>query len=416
MPVPPSSPASDWPLIALFLLAIAAPGAWTAWSREPFDPAREFRKAAVAPALPRDARALAAYPKAAEDWFSDRFRGRSLLVRLHSLLKVLLFRVSPSDIVFLGPDDWIYLGRPALIDTARHAKPFTTEELERWRTLLERRRAWLAERGAQYLVCIAPEKSSIYPEHVPARYRPVRERSRYDEFVDYMRAHSQVDVLDLRTSLRALKRELEDGYRGDPHGQPHAYYPLGSHWNELGAQAAAHALLERLSVHEPGFVVPAREDYQFKREWDVGDNLASRFYLEDLPRFEQWGYNLLLKQRKPLRVRRFVGVPGTNLLFSTEGRTRERLVLFRDSFGTALYPFLLPHFETTAVIWRPDFAREFVERLEARFVVHEMAERELMQWNQRLEDELQGRLEPIERADIEKLQPIATSAVEGLSW
>ena len=115
---------------------------------------------------------LAEFPRAFDEFFTDRFRFRSLLIRAHNLTRVLGFGVSPIPQVVIGKRGWLFYGRENatrnVIDYYRSVVPFTPAELENWRKTLEARRDWLATRGIAYLVVMVPNKSTIYPEYLPA--------------------------------------------------------------------------------------------------------------------------------------------------------------------------------------------------------------------------------------------------------
>ena len=55
-----------------------------------------------------------------------------------------------------------------------------------WRTAIEGRRDWLAERGVRYVFGLAPNKPSIYPEMLPNHIRRRRGRTRMDRFKEYL--------------------------------------------------------------------------------------------------------------------------------------------------------------------------------------------------------------------------------------
>jgi len=61
-------------------------------------------------------------------------------------------------------------------------------------------------------------------------------------------------------------------------------------------------------------------------------------------------------------------IPGSHL---------PRAVVFRDSFSTALAPFLAEHFSRTVFLWQKDFVPEQVVEEGADVVIYEIAGRQL---------------------------------------
>src|SRR5678816_4905717 len=86
-------------------------------------------------------------------------------------------------------------------------------------------------------------RDRIYPELMPASLRRLHDSYRADQFLAYMRAHSAVEILDLRPAILAAK--------------PHEllYHHYDTHWNDRGAligyQQIAHALRQWFPSIEP---------------------------------------------------------------------------------------------------------------------------------------------------------------------
>src|SRR5471032_1208221 len=96
-----------------------------------------------------------------------------------------------------------------MIDDVMGNRPFRDSELEAWRDLLQGRHDWLAQRGIRYLFVIPPDKHTIYPEHLPDwLVTAARPPQRLDQFIQYMKAHSDVPVLDLRQTLLDAKKDV----------------------------------------------------------------------------------------------------------------------------------------------------------------------------------------------------------------
>ena len=163
-PAPATHPRRDLALVALFAFALVA------FAR--FDPLDghprhvENRPMTPWPALIWSPQIFARFDAA----FSDHFRGRNALIALQHELVVKGFSSSPGGNVILGRDDWLYFAGEdghAIDRFVRTTLPVTDEAIARTVTELERRRAWLAARGIAYVVTVAPDKPTIYPEHLP---------------------------------------------------------------------------------------------------------------------------------------------------------------------------------------------------------------------------------------------------------
>ena len=310
-----------------------------------------------------------AYLAGLEAWFNDHFGFRKRLIRLHHKWKRDIFKESSFSDVIVGRDGWLFYGGGRMIDNHRGTSLFTTNELRAWQELLESRRDWLAKRGIRYLFVVAPNKESIYPEQLPewlVTPGPIR---KLDQFTAHMRAHSTVEVLDLRPALIEAK------------GAGRAYLLTDSHWNALGAFAGYQAIMRAVGRQLPGVEpLPLESFEQTPGDGDGGD-LANML-----------GQERTMKERGIIRLvptppLQFVEVQDDNAidpkLFTRERRPRHtersgqrhRIVLFRDSFASALQKYLGFHFARALYIWQQHWNASAIERERPGIVVDEMLER-----------------------------------------
>jgi hypothetical protein len=135
---------------------------------------------------------------------------------------------------FAGTDGWTYLQD----DLSKACRPPASLEatLARWLGVVAAIRA----SGRRVVWLIAPEKSTIYPEHLGMRGvdRTCAQRGKASLW-SRLEAVQDADVVPLRVPLLAAKRR----------SRAPVYFPNNSHWNDLGAvrvleQVLAHASRE----------------------------------------------------------------------------------------------------------------------------------------------------------------------------
>ena len=230
--------ASDVLFAAAFAALLGAPLARRLATGED-DPsaAAERRQPAPYPELRLEEDALAQFPAAYERWLADSFNYRGTLIRWHNALKLLGLGVAPTPKVLVGRDGWLFLRGERALDCWRGIDPFTEEELETWRRVLEARRDWCAAREIEYRFFVPPNKHTVYPEQLPAWVTRVNSRTRLDQLVRHMRERSDLRVLDAREALAAAR------------GRGLLYYPHGTHWNDRGAYVGYRLLLELSLIH-----------------------------------------------------------------------------------------------------------------------------------------------------------------------
>ena len=309
--------------------------------------------------------------KGIEQYYNDRFAFRKLLIKGYNIAKVLWMGESPSPKVIVGKEGWLFLRTDEgyhEMDYYRSTAPFTPDQLANWQRTLEERNNRLAAQGIRYILVIAPNKTTIYPEFLPQSINRVRQESRLDQLIAHLRANSNVEILDLRDSLRTAK------------AQGLLYAPKDTHWNDLGAFVAYQEIIKRLAIWYPNLKASSRSDFELKVSYSNGD-LINMVGLSEIIKDEDW----TLIPRTPRLANRIDSrihvpdLPEYRQPFATEVKNSKlpRVVMFRDSFAERLAPFLSEHFQRIVYLWQ-DFDLEIVKKEHPDIVIHEMVERSLM--------------------------------------
>jgi hypothetical protein len=358
------SPWLDRLLVAIFLLAIGVPFVATAaGGGEEID--EEYRTAASMPAAPHDLTSLAAWPEAFTNYFADHFAFRSRLVRWQARLRVGILGASPTPNVLIGHNGWLFYGTDGAVEDFTGTRPFTTAELEAWRLTLQHTQDWLDRRGIAYAFVLAPDKHWVYPGRMPAGLNRHAGSARIDQLVDYLRLHSTVHVVDVREAMV----ESADDER--------LYHLTDTHWNDRGAFVAYQQLMKQIgsplalrphTLNEMEARVIPRSGFDLARMIGLGGVLVE----QDL-------------QLEPLGGRRSRVVeparPSRALMHPrvvTEGPAGSpRAVVFRDSFGSAMIPFLSEHFGRVVYIWQNNFDPALVTAERPAVVIQEWVARHL---------------------------------------
>jgi alginate O-acetyltransferase complex protein AlgJ len=359
---------SDTILVIVFLIAICLPAADVLLD---LDPTRLSEKRRLAPSPPvRLSRPLeVSYTAAFESWWNDNFGFRRSLVVGYSRA-LLALGVSPTPSVILGRSGWLFFAGDEALASYRAVQPFTEAELAAWQRRIEARRDWLAERGIHFLVVIAPNKETIYPEFMPVSLNRVRPVTRLDQLVTYMRAHSSVAMVDPRDALRSAKAE---GI---------VYLRTDTHWNDVGAWLLHREILMGLRQWYPQLEpIAAGAFVPFIRKGWSGD-LATMLGVDG--RLSEDKLELAPRNGRAARV----ADPGARpedsqrkLSAAERGEpSLPRAVMFHDSFGLSLQPFLAESFSRIVFSsgptnWRGNFDAALVERERPAVVIQEIAER-----------------------------------------
>lgn len=131
--------------------------------------------------------------------------------------------------VRVGCPDWLFLADELTIYAQREQNA-----LARAQNAVALSKA-LAQRGITLVVVVVPDKSRIEAAHLCGLNRPQRFAGRVDQWLAQLRV-AGVDVVDLQPVLQTLVDAGKD-----------AYLRTDTHWNEVGAAAAANAIVQRIS-------------------------------------------------------------------------------------------------------------------------------------------------------------------------
>lgn len=301
-----------------------------------------------------------------EDWLGDRFRFRKKLSSLHVWLERHL-GVEETKEAFIGREGWLfYRGNDSERLYTRELH-FSGKEKEAIMKLLAERRERLAQRGIPYFVFVPPDKSGVYGEYYRSDLLRRQEPDRIEDLVHYL--EEQQAPQRLRYLLPDLLPHKEEGL---------LYYKTDTHWNELGAYQGYLAMMEEMGLEVPAGLQPeavAREPYESARgdlfrmlslHDEVPPYLAS--YLQPVPR-GGWHFTYLTA---PLEDHvNEIGVEQKEWLnkgLHTERSGRPyRVLVFMDSFGLGLAPYLAETFGEVMFVWNHDMESEENRRLVETF-------------------------------------------------
>jgi alginate O-acetyltransferase complex protein AlgJ len=323
--------------------------------------ARERRASAAAPRPRIDD--LAAFHAQYQAWFGRSFGLRGRLLRLHAHTWYHAFGRAPGRRIMLGKDDWLFTTASNVIGDVRGVAPLSERELDNWRRTLEARRDWLESRGIHFVFAIVPSKSAVYPELLPERFDIVG-KSRRQSFLDYMREHSDVEVLDL------LPAVLEAKAQSSPNDN--AYFPLGTHWTPRGAYHGYRAIIDALGRDLPELQPWPLADFE-SIPITVHDDESDAVFLDDL--LTQSELRLEPKRGWLSTSRGEDDSKGMGLLYEQADQSLPRALFIRDSFGVALAPFLAQHFSRLQSLGTDSFPVWAVEELQPDVVIQVYVDR-----------------------------------------
>jgi alginate O-acetyltransferase complex protein AlgJ len=333
-------------------------------------PATEKRNLAKFPEWSLTWECLEEFPREFEAYYNDHFGFRQKLISMNNRVKVNWLKVSPSARVVVGKQGWLYYAGENSMDYYRAIGQLDPDQLETWRNILVAKRQWLANRRIAYAFMVAPSKESIYPEFIPDRIVKDDGPVIFDQLNDYLGKNTDFRIIDVR-------RTLIEGKKKSP-----VYHMADSHWTELGAYLAYARLIDSLGVPSLHLSPLSLDNFTLAEVKNSGGDLARMTAVA--PSAEET--ILALHARRPRNASQAdVGYPVQNMhvtAFENKQRPGPRAVMFCDSFGDELKPYLAEHFSRIVYVQGTSlqiaFDVKIIEKERPDIVIDEMAERKFI--------------------------------------
>lgn len=300
-------------------------------------------KLSVTPALhDKDGNWNDTFLKDTATWFSDHFFLRQELISLNNRISAILFQTSGEDSVILGKDGWLYFN--STLDDYTGQNPMSDKELSAASHNLEMMAAYCREQGKDFVFIIAPNKNSLYPQFMP----------------DYGIVSTEHDAQKLLSRLNNVP--LIDLFSAYANEDEILYFKTDSHWNSKGAALTADLINEAFGKDSNyfGSTYSCTDDY-------TGD-LYTMLYpalpgKESQPHYDsKLDFRYTSKSTQP-----------DSITLLTESDNSGSLLVYRDSFGNLLYPYLADSYGSV----RFSRSTSYDLTLDADHVVIELVERNL---------------------------------------
>ncbi|HQW05408.1 MAG: hypothetical protein IPH05_06120 [Flavobacteriales bacterium] len=362
----PDAHHSDMIIAWVFAVVVAAPLITMFTDTEPVLENTEKRTLAERPEFELH-RALD-FPIEYTTYFAENFGLRKVLFRWNSLFKALVLRTSPlPERTLFGKDGWMFYVQPGAMEKYQDICDINDQDLERVATRLELRRQWLAGQGIHYVLFVPPEKSAVYNDKLPDRIHRFGTPSCLDKLLVLLKERTQLQVVDIRDTLRSARAKHD------------VYYTTDTHWNPIGAWYGYKELIGALNAVDTAITPPKPfTAFTFQpKENDEGD-LAVMIGLNDI--FTRVSPMMAPKDSllaRDVAVGSFAKsgfFKYTPIAKEIPGSTKPRLLMFRDSFAVYMIPYLSEHFSHSTYVWTPIFLPDVVIEERPDVVVHEVME------------------------------------------
>ena len=286
------------------------------------------------------------------DYTADHFALRQEMITACAALEGAVFHTSPEESVLLGRDGWLFYKET--LDDYLRAAPMTGRQLYGAARTLALLTEYAGDCGARLLFTVAPNKASLYPRYLPYVGVPLEGEDDIDRLRPLLEVQG-VEYIDLFAPFRERDEVL--------------YFKTDSHWNTQGAALAQKVLLNAL-------------DREFQPFWlekgrAVPDSHRGDLYEMVYPTGTGLDWDVEFDRPFTFSCVRPVRSPEDQRIETENLAKTGSLLMFRDSFGNSLYPFLAEEFGRAVFSRSMPWQMSLLEQTGADTVVIEIVERNL---------------------------------------
>jgi hypothetical protein len=345
--------------VAVFI-SLAAPALiqLAGWASDPS--VFENRRPAPLPTLPKTIEEVGAFRDSLVSFVDDNFGLRSELIVLNFMLHSLIgVSANPNEII--GKGGWWLLKDdrtdPTGFGQFRGLNRFSEPDLDNWIDTMERYKRWLGGKGISFMILVAPNQQTIYPERMPNYVNRVWPETRLEQLSRRLRERgSDLPLIDPRQDLWGARK---NGI---------LYHRYENHWNPLGAFVAYTTAMREAVKLFPEIVPLQLSDFTIQEQ-------SIHWKLRLLPELEPV---LRLKKESRIAATEALSIDHVNISRTTSNvENTPGLLVYGDSFAEGgLMPFFFQTFKSTMFVsTNVPFPYSVIEKYAPKLVILEFVER-----------------------------------------
>lgn len=284
------------------------------------------------------------FPKDCEAYLNDNFAFRTPMIEYNAAIKYHLLHVSPNpERLILGKNGRLFVAESELyIYEGRFL--FNEKQLDGMVSNWKKRMAYFEQRNIVPYLVVGPTALEVYSEDLPST---IQKRSQ-ETILGQMSGRFEKEFPDLFIDLRPVLKQKK---------AHNLYFKLDPHWNNRAGIAVTEEVLKRLKKeHFPALDL----SYLSRYTWTI-DYVKTGHLRKLLPQNN-------IKEAIPIATiqdgaeaaDKFGFEMPANFLYpdyfelhfvNKKSPNKYKLLIIRDSFGDAVFPFLKDGFAETLVIW-----------------------------------------------------------------
>ena len=336
--------------IGMFLLIILIPFVGMLFYKT--DMSVEKRTAAPFPKLTTyDGKLNLKYFENLNDYFNDHFAFRQEMTTVDATLTTKLLNTSLNDDVIYGKDGWLYYTET--MDEYFGRNVLSDRGINNCAKSIKLMQDYTENQDMQFLFMVAPIKADLYPEHLPYNYKKGSDVNNWSKLLPLM------DEMDIHYV------NLHDAFNNDDRVM---YHKLDTHWNDEGAAFACKVIEESVGRQAKDYTnVP----YEIKKV-HRGDVYGMLY-----PKGKVLDDNVVYSEGHTFDyVTNTKDTEDFNIQTTCEGKDGS-LVMYRDSYGNALIPFMADEYKDAYFTKIMPFDLDLITEYNASVVMLELTQRHI---------------------------------------
>lgn len=298
--------------------------------------------------------------KSFKTYYLDNFGSKKILANSYIKFKTETLNENPiPNRVLKGKEDWLFLGNhynDVLKKSFGH-DTFTNKELEQTIYFFKELKNYFNSKNIAFYVVVPPDKNRIYQEFLP--YTLKQKKTQLEILKNELKINAGIEVIDL---LKPLLSKKEESSR-------YLYYKQDTHWNYFGAYIGYSTIIDEIKKQNNNVTKIPFDSFTVNESKLGQHDLAKMINLKE----EQTRYIIEKKDDNEVEklkiIRRKIHI---------RNKTKShKVILYRDSFTNALYPFFNQTF--LEIIYNKDYSvdKTEIETFKPDIVIFEIIERNI---------------------------------------
>lgn len=248
------------------------------------------------------------------NYFEKSFAFRPQIISADAEIQSIIFKTSNLDSVVTGNDGWLYYS--SSLDDYLGRNLLSERSINNIAYNLKITQNYVEQNGAKFLFTVAPNKNSLYPEHMPYYYKA--------------KVSDDKNIYHLEKAFESYQINYCDLFEVFENQDETLYLKQDSHWNNKGALLAYNCILDALGKTHNDY-----SDSSVTKEKNFYGDLADMIY----PATAQPEYNYSYDINPTYSYTTNTESVEEAIIKTNNDKADGSLYIYRDSFGNALLPF-----------------------------------------------------------------------------